>query len=124
MSEEEALSAFLNYIENAVLVAHHAAFDLSMINGALKRMNLPRLKNKIVDTGHLYTQFKRNAHTKHFSLDDLSKEMNIPQHDRHTASGDAYITALLFLKLIAKMSLHKKLSFNDLLMQKPKIGLL
>ncbi|MDG1729728.1 MAG: 3'-5' exonuclease [Algibacter sp.] len=106
--ESEAIKAFLEYIGNAVLVAHHAAFDIAMINAALKRMNLPKLKNKVVDTGELYKKTKYVKDHKHYSLDALSNIFNIPQHDRHTASGDAYITALLFQKLSSLLQKKKK----------------
>ncbi|MDN3617927.1 3'-5' exonuclease [Polaribacter undariae] len=100
VTEEEAIIQFLEHIKNAVLVAHHAAFDVAMINQALKRLNLPKLKNKVLDTGHLFVKSKLDTSKKHFSLDELSHRFNIPQHDRHTASGDAFITAILFVKLL------------------------
>jgi len=76
-------------------------------------MNLPKLKNKSIDTGILYKKLegKKNAH---FSLDKLSDEFNISKHDRHTASGDAYITALLFLKILSKLKKERKIHFSDL----------
>ena len=44
MEEREAIIQFLTHIKNAVLVAHHAAFDIAMFNEALKRLGLPKLK--------------------------------------------------------------------------------
>jgi len=41
LSEAEAMEYFIAYIENAVLVAHHTAFDIEMINAALKRWGCP-----------------------------------------------------------------------------------
>ena len=38
IEEQDALIKFLAHIGNAVLVAHHAAFDIAMINEGLKRM--------------------------------------------------------------------------------------
>lgn len=109
ISEEDALKQFLNYIEDAVLIAHHASFDIQMINAALNRMGLPNLKNKVVDTMDLYanTRIKSNFIDKraHYSLDDIADAYAINLMDRHTASGDALIAALIFLKTTA---LHKK----------------
>lgn len=125
IDEEEAIIQFLNFIKNAVLVAHHAAFDVAIINAALKRLGLPKLKNVVLDTGHLYnkTELYRSVKT-HFSLDELSKLFKIPQHDRHTASGDAYITALLFLKITSQLKLKKNITLNDLKSPVKRIGLL
>ena len=61
IEEKEAIISFLEYIEDAVLVAHHAAFDIAMINQGLKRLGLPNLKNKVLDTGHLYLKIKKSS---------------------------------------------------------------
>lgn len=108
IEETEAVKAFLNHIENAILVAHHAAFDIAMINQALKRMNLPKLKNKVIDTGQLYKKTKYAKEEKSHSLDELCNMFKITMHDRHTASGDAYLTSLLFLKLSTLLRKKKK----------------
>lgn len=122
-NENEALEKFINYIGNSVLVAHHTAFDIEMINAALKRMNLPKLKNKSIDTGILFKKLE-NKKDNHFNLDVLCKEFNIPKHDRHTASGDAYITALLFLKIISKLKKERTVHYSDLFRNQNSKGLL
>jgi DNA polymerase-3 subunit epsilon len=125
VDEKEAIKLFLNHIRNAVLIAHHTAFDIAMINASLKRMGLPKLKNKTLDLGYLYKKTDLNRSLKnHFSLDELAKQFNIPQHDRHTASGDAYITALLFLKILSILNLKKKITLHDLESPISRIGLL
>lgn len=110
-SEEEALKQFLNYIEDAVLIAHHASFDIKMINAALNRMGLPNLKNKVIDTMDLYanTRIKSNFIDKraHYSLDDIAEAYAINLMDRHTAPGDALIAALIFLKTTALLKKSK-----------------
>ena len=125
IEEKEAIIQFLEHIKNAILVAHHAAFDITMINNALKRLNLPKLKNKVLDTGQLYKKTKKVTTQNHFSLDQLAEKFNIPLHDRHTASGDAYITAILFVKLIGILKKENpNLSLNQLLQNKERRGLL
>lgn len=121
--EEKAIEYFLNYIRNAVLVAHHAAFDIEMINNSLKRLNLPKLKNKSIDTGILYKKLEGKK-DNHFNLDVLCEEFNIPKHDRHTASGDAFITALLFLKIISKLKQEREVHYSDLFRNSKKNGLI
>ena len=113
VTEEEAIESFINYIGNGILVAHHTAFDVEMINIALKRIGLGKLKNKSIDTGVFYKKLK-NVANKHYSLDALCAEFNISKHDRHTASGDAYITALLFLKILSKLRTERTVHFDDL----------
>ncbi len=117
-SEEEALKIFLNYIGDSILVAHHAGFDIKMINAALKRHHLKKLKNKVLDTGVL---FKRSKHfvniidpNKNYSLDEICHELKISAKDRHTAAGDAFITAIAFLKIYTKLSKGGTMEYNDL----------
>ena len=113
ISEEEAIKTFLDYIGNAVLIGHHVGFDVGIINYALKRLGAPKLKNKTIDTGLL---FKRTVHMvnvtnpdKVYSLDELCEELNISRTDRHKAIGDAYITALAFLKILNRLKNPKRL---------------
>jgi len=122
-NETEAMENFISYIGNAVLVAHHAAFDIEMINAALKRLDLPKLKNKSIDTGILYKKLEGKKDS-HFNLDVLCKEFNIPKHDRHTSAGDAFITALLFLKIISKLKKERNLHYSDLFRVSGKEGLM
>lgn len=125
VEETEGLLQFLDYTKNAVLVAHHAAFDVAMINQMLHRNGLPKLKNHVLDTGQLFQKTKVDSSKSHFSLDELAERFNIPKHDRHTASGDAYITALLFLKLVSKLkSENPKLKLRDLERSNNRVGLL
>ncbi|WP_299524178.1 PolC-type DNA polymerase III [uncultured Lutibacter sp.] len=123
LSEAEALEQFINYLGNAVLVAHHTAFDIEMINVALKRLNFPNLKNKSIDTGMLYKKLDGKKDT-HFSLDILCNEFNIPKHDRHTSSGDAFITAIAFLKIVSKLKQERSVHYSDLFRTSNKKGLI
>lgn len=125
VEEPEAIKQFLDYLKDAVLVAHHTAFDVTMINQCLKRINLPKLKNKTLDTGHLFkkTNKCKNA-DKHYGLDELTDIFNIKKHDRHTASGDAYITGLLFLKILSTLKKERHTTLNSLFINKNKRGLL
>ncbi|WP_422080556.1 PolC-type DNA polymerase III [Ulvibacterium sp.] len=105
--EEEALQKFLAFLGNAVIIAHHALFDIHMINAALDRLNLPDLKNRYLDTSTLYkkTRLRSNLiqQQESYTLDELADTFHISKKDRHTALGDAYITAIAFLKILAKL---------------------
>ena len=112
-SETEALKRFLKYAGNSVLVAHHVVFDINMINQMLQRQNLPKLKNKVIDTVKLYkaTRIKSNLIKQdNFTLDEIAENYALDVSDRHTSAGDAYLTAIIFLKTMA--SLIKKKNFR------------
>lgn len=122
-TEENAIESFIKYLGNSVLIAHHAAFDIEMINASLYRMKLPKLKNKSIDTGILYKKLEGKK-GDHFNLDKLCDEFNISKHDRHTASGDAFITALVFLKIVSKLKQERNLHYSDLFRGHNQKGLL
>jgi DNA polymerase-3 subunit epsilon len=97
--EAEAIIRFLEFIKNATLVGHNVNFDIEMINQALKRLDVGKLKNDSMDTDAMYQKFKGLQEDQHSTLDELCKILKVEKSDRHTASGDAFITALVFLKL-------------------------
>ena len=43
---------------------------------------------------------------RHFTLDALCGLFDVIPHDRHTASGDAFLTAQLFLRLLRLAARH------------------
>ncbi|PVY41880.1 3'-5' exonuclease [Pontibacter virosus] len=112
IAEQEAVEGFIDFIGNAILVGQHVAFDIAMVNQMLKRQGISgKLRNRSVDTAHLAIRLERRHADSHtlktgeYSLDALCERYNLPSDDRHTASGDAFATALLLLKLL---SLAKK----------------
>lgn len=121
LSENEALIVFLEYINDAVLVGHHVGFDIKMINMALLRNGLLPLKNKAIDTNYLFKKTKiinyLLQNDKNYSLDEICQELNITTHDRHNASGDAFLTAIAFLKILNKLSNTKKINTINALLR-------
>ena len=111
-TEKQVLELFLDYLGDSIIVAHHAIFDVTMINRALERNGLPILQNKRLDTAILYKKTLIQSHLferkEHYSLDDLADKFDISKKDRHTALGDALITAVCFLKIIKKFKEDKK----------------
>ena len=116
VSEEEAIIQFLAYLDDAVIIAHHTAFDVTMINYALKRLNVGSLISKQLDTNFIHKKLTcGNSFNKLSSLDELCEIYNVKMHDRHTASGDALITAQLFLKLLGKYKKNNALDLSNLI---------
>ncbi|GAA3589904.1 3'-5' exonuclease [Flavivirga amylovorans] len=119
VTELEAIKIFLDYIKNADLIAHHANFDKTMMNEMLSRNGLGKLKNRFIDTGYLFNKSKhiiyRENLKEHYTLDDLCNELNVPKVDRHTANGDALITAIVFLKILSRLDKRKNLEWDYLL---------
>lgn len=117
-TELEALQQFLDFLGDSIIIAHHTIFDVTMINRALERNGLPQLQNKTLDTAYLYKKTLIQSHLferkDHYTLDDLADKFDISKKDRHTALGDAYITAIAFLKIVKKLREKKEVSLNQL----------
>ncbi|MFV8323396.1 PolC-type DNA polymerase III [Flavobacterium sp. LB3P21] len=117
-TELEALQQFLEFLGDSIIIAHHTIFDITMINRALERNGLPELKNKTLDTAVLYkkTLLVSNLleRKENYSLDELADKFDISKKDRHTAMGDAYITAIAFLKILNKLKEKKEITLKQL----------
>ncbi len=106
--EQEAVNGFLEYTGNSVLVAQHADFDVAMINSILKKQYGLELFNQVIDTASLAKRLEKGpyynlAHKSgEYRLDVLLERYNIRLYDRHTAAGDAFLTAQLFQMLLLK----------------------
>jgi DNA polymerase-3 subunit epsilon len=120
--EEEALKQFLIFLGDSIIIAHHTKFDITMINKALERNGLSKLNNKTLDTAELYKKSLINSplleRKDHYSLDDLAEKFDISTKDRHTALGDAYITAIAFLKIVEKLRKKRDVTLSYLFKKK------
>lgn len=104
----EFVPKFLEYIGNSILVGHHVGFDLQMLLKACKAFGLEDFPNPCVDTMNLAIRLEHGPHAdrtqikrEEYSLDALCVRYGIITEDRHTAAGDAFLTAQVFLKLLA-----------------------
>jgi DNA polymerase-3 subunit epsilon len=104
MEESEALALFLDYVKDGVIVGHHIGHDIQALNVAYQRQAGFELRNRSLDTMDLALHLNEDGAFKNmaeeFSLDGLCEMFGIPAHDRHTAGGDAFITAQVLLRLL------------------------
>jgi len=106
LEEPEALKAFLAYLRDGVIVGHHIGFDVDILSERCQRRFGFNIQNRWLDTMELTLHLEEagvlgqtDARTG-FSLDGLCRRFSIVPHGRHTAGGDAFITAQVFLKLL------------------------
>jgi DNA polymerase III subunit epsilon len=106
VDESVALERFLDYVRDAVIVGHHIGHDIATLDVALERHWGTRLSNRSLDTMDLTLHLERDGAfagrppIRQFTLDALCGMFGVIPHDRHTASGDAFITAQVFLRLL------------------------
>lgn len=123
IDEIEALEHFMQFIRGDIIVAHHARFDVSMLEKHLKRFHSSFfLQNITVDTAFLAFTLERPdlplefLNPQHYSLDALCDRYHISPVNRHTSWGDAMITAELLLKFFSMLRKQGKLSLKHLLL--------
>jgi DNA polymerase-3 subunit epsilon len=85
----------LEFIGDARLVAHNAPFDVKFMNAELDRLEMPRLRNEVVDTLDLSRKVKPGgAH----SLDALCRHFKVKRAKERTKHG-----ALIDSELLAEV---------------------
>ena len=105
LDEPAALERFLDYLKDGVIVGHHIGHDITAMNVACGRHWGLTLLNRSLDTMDLTLHLERagafagRPAILHFTLDALCEMFGVVPHDRHTAAGDAFITAQIFLRL-------------------------
>lgn len=120
-TNEEYLQALASFIGNSVIVGHNISFDIGMINKKLKSSYNQGLKNSVLDTAQLAIRLDPEKYSRvvgghaNLHLDDLCESYNIPIENRHTALGDAFMTALLLQRLLSGLKKRGISKMNELL---------
>ena len=125
LPEDEAAARFLAFAGDAVLVAHHAAFDIQMLRKAIAAHRGASVWNPTIDTARLAERVEvgpmrssratGTSQSGAYRLDSLVERYAIDLADRHTAAGDALATALLFQRLLKKAERRGIHTLGDLL---------
>ena len=112
MPEPQAMERFLDYVKDGVIVGHHIGHDIATFDAACQRHWGATLLNRSLDTMDLTLHCERSGAfagqdpISDFSLDALCQRFGVVPHDRHTAGGDAFITAQVFLRLLRLAPRH------------------
>ena len=108
--EAEVFDEFIDYIGHGIIVAHNAGFDLHFLNRHMRERYGLRLHNLVIDTVLLCKRFILpsdpfgiSRHIERCRLDALAEHFGIAQPERHIASGDALVTAMIFQRIISLM---------------------
>ncbi|MGM8214507.1 PolC-type DNA polymerase III [Bacillaceae bacterium W0354] len=107
---EEVMQKFYDWMDDCILVAHNASFDIGFLNAQLKRMNIEKVTNPVIDTlelaRFLYPDLKNHR------LNTLCKHLNIELTQHHRAIYDAEATGYLMWNLI-KSSIEKDMTNHN-----------
>lgn len=118
INEENAVEKILDFIGNSIITGIHIVFDLKLLNRMLRRCTGGRILNRTLDIGKLARRLENPPYRWHsverYDLKNLSERYQIPLEGHHTAPGDTYTMALLFLKLISKLDKRGITTWKDL----------
>ena len=121
--EETVTKKFLEWAGDLPMVAHNAKFDISFIEMAMKKYNLGKFKNTVIDTLELSRTLDQGF-ARH-GLSALVKRYNVPWEEdaHHRADYDAEGTAYVFSKMLQKLTAqnYKVISDLDKLVSKEEI---
>jgi DNA polymerase-3 subunit epsilon len=104
VSEEVAIETLIEYLGNSIFIGHRIDFDIEMLNQALSRLKLGKLKNEAYDIEAMFNKLS-DTNDKKYAMEEMSKFLNISISERNSAADDAYSIAILFLKLKSKLGI-------------------
>ena len=116
--EEDALARFLDYLRDGVIVGHHIGHDIATLDAGYERGWGFHTMNRSLDTMDLTLHLERDGAfagrppIRHFTLDALCDMFGVIPHDRHTAGGDAFLTAQVFLRLLKLAARHGRTTLS------------
>ena len=113
-NEEVAMKRFIEWFGDCPMVAHNAKFDVSFLEMAYKKYNLGTFTNPVIDTLELSRTLDNN-YARH-SLSALVKRYEVPwdENAHHRGDYDAEGTALVFHKMLKKLSNRNIEKMSDL----------
>ena len=101
--EAEGIKKFIEFLKNAVIVGHRIDFDIEILNEALKKMNCGTIKNEALDIEIMHRKWIENIDEKPFSIEEICQHFKIENTFRSSSVEDAFLIALLFLKLKSRL---------------------
>ena len=110
----EAIDEILEWIGDAVLVAHNATFDYHFLNEELRRLNRPPLTNAVIDTLDLSRAVLKERHF--YRLGNVANFYRITYDEdvAHRADYDADVLASVFSALLNDCRKQGVVTLEDL----------
>ncbi len=112
---ETVLGTLMDFLGDAVFVAHNASFDLGFVRAALTRDDRPEYRPTVVDTAALARRLLRDE-VPNCKLSTLASRLRLDHTPNHRALDDALATTDLLHLLIERAAGLGVLGLDDLVM--------
>lgn len=99
---------FVSFIEDSVLMAHNARFDVSFIRSEIERNGLSQPRNLTIDSLYLFRKWF--PETKSHKLKDVADAAQIKTSTLHRGMADSQYVFLIFEKALTTKDPKIKLS--------------
>jgi DNA polymerase-3 subunit epsilon len=99
------------FAEQTVLVGHDIAFDLAFLRPAERAAGVT-LPTRVLDV-LLLSAVLHPADSEHHSLETLARRYDVPVLGRHTALGDALLTAEVFVAMIELLRMQGITTYGE-----------
>ncbi|MGL6098257.1 MAG: exonuclease domain-containing protein, partial [Fusobacteriaceae bacterium] len=107
---DKVLPEFLEFVGDAVLVAHNAPFDMSFMRRDAEKFLGKKIKNPVIDTLRMARDLYPNQ--KGHGLKAMSKLLGVGLESHHRAVDDSQATANMFIIFLEK---YKEIGAKSLL---------
>lgn len=111
---EDVFPSLIEFLGDAVLVAHNARFDVGFLNAALARSGHERLRNRVIDTAALARKALQGEVRDH-RLETLASHLRCSHRPNHRAFQDVLATCDVLHHLIERVAGYGITTLDDLL---------
>ncbi|SER07728.1 DNA polymerase-3 subunit epsilon [Amphritea atlantica] len=99
---DEALERLLEFVGNRPILGYYVNYDVRMLEKYLRPRYGFGLPGKAIELSHVYHDIIKWRYVGgdiDLRFDTISKRLDIPMLERHTALGDAITVALMYVRL-------------------------
>jgi len=119
---EAVLPRFIEFLGEAVLIAHNAPFDVGFLSYEISKLDLTAADTSVLDTCAIPKKLFPGAYS--YSLENLSAFLNIHSDGFHRALADATACMGIFNRCVAEMGEPGQVTLQDILeLNGPSINL-
>ena len=109
---DQAIREFVEFVGDAVLVAHNAKFDMGFLQASCKQVGAPPVNNPFLDTLEL-ARFLYPTMRNH-RLNTLADKFNVSLENHHRAVDDSEATGYVFFAMLKEVLEREITNLADL----------